>query len=277
MTYIKTFDRINKNDVVEVGGKGASLGEMFNAGLPVPPGFVITIDAYRNFYNQELPADFKEEIYKAFDDLKTERVAVRSSAIAEDSKTASWAGQLESYLNVNRKGLIANIKRCWNSIKSERALQYAFQQNLPQEKLLVAVVVQKMIDSEVSGVMFTLNPIANNRNEIMIEAGYGLGEMIVQGQITPNNFILNKKTLEIKSRDIQTQDKMLVFKDGKNVEVPVPENKKNRQVVSDELIKRLGEIAIKIEKHYGIPQDIEWAIDKAEKIWILQSRPVTTI
>ena len=274
---IKTLENISKDDVGLVGGKGASLGEMLSAGFPVPPGFVITTKAYLQFNNQEPSPDVKEEIFKAFDGLKTNRVAVRSSAIAEDSKTASWAGQLETYLKVGRESLIDKIKECWNSIKSERAIQYASQQNLSHNQLLVAVVVQKMIVSEASGVMFTLNPVTNYQNEIMIEACFGLGEMIVQGKITPNNFVLNKKTLEIKSRDIQIQDKMLVLKDGKNIEISVPENKKNKQVVSDNFIKKLGEIAIKIENNYSTPQDIEWAIDRVGKIWILQSRPVTTI
>lgn len=266
---IKFFSEISKVDVLEVGGKGASLGEMLSAGFPVPPGFVVTTKAFEKFQD--------EEILAAFNKLGAEKVAVRSSAVAEDSSQASWAGQLETYLNVDRENLISKIKQCWSSIKSERALQYASQQNLPKDQLLVAVVVQAMIASEVSGVIFTNNPVTNDSSEIMIEAGLGLGEMIVQGLITPNNFVLGKKALKIKSRDIQTQDKMLVFKGGKNVEIPVPKNKKNKQVLSDDLIKKLGEMAIKIENHYSAPQDIEWAIDKAKKIWLLQSRPVTTI
>lgn len=277
MNNIKFFSEISKKDVSTVGGKGASLGEMSGAGFPVPPGFVVVAELSKEFFDREVSADVVDEILKGFDSLGASRVAVRSSAIVEDSSQASWAGQLESYLNVNRENLISKIKECWSSIKSERAVQYASQQKLSKDQLLVAVVVQKMIDSEAAGVMFTINPVSNNRNEIMIEAGFGLGEMIVQGLITPNNFVLDKKTLEIKSRDIQFQDKMLIFKDGKNIEISVPENKKNMQVISDETIKKLGESAVKIENHYGIPQDIEWAIDKAGEIWILQSRPVTTI
>lgn len=277
MIYIKTFDQINKNDVKEVGGKGASLGEMTRIGISVPSGFVVTVSTHQKFMNDSLPADVEEEILRAFDELDAQKVAVRSSAIAEDSSQASWAGQLETYLNVSRDDLINKIRECWNSIKSERALSYAGSQNLSEEDLFVAVVVQKMVASKTSGVMFTVNPISKDTNEIMIEAGFGLGEMIVQGLITPNNFILDKKTLGIKSRDIQTQDKMSVFRDGKNIEVPVPENKKNKQAISDELIKELGQIAIKIENHYQKPQDVEWAIDSAGKIWIVQSRPITTL
>lgn len=272
----KTFEAISKNDVNLVGGKGASLGEMLNAGLPVPLGFVITTKAYLQFYKQGLPADVEEEIFKAFDSLRTERVAVRSSAVAEDSSTASWAGQLESYLNVTREDLIESIRKCWNSIKSERALSYTAQQNLSEDQMTVAVVVQKMVESEVSGVMFTVNPITKDVNEIIIEAGYGLGEMLVQGIVTPDNFLLNKTTLEIKNRDIQTQDVMLVFQEGANKEVPVPENKKSQPTLSDEQIKNLALLGKKIEDHYGYPQDIEWAFEK-DNFYIIQSRPITTL
>lgn len=276
MIYTKTFKQISKNDVDLVGGKGASLGEMANAGIPVPPGFVITTRAFRKFQNQELSVDVKMEILDAFDNLGSERVAVRSSAVAEDSSTASWAGQLESYLNVDRDNLIESIRKCWTSIKSERALAYIAQQNISEDKLLVAVVIQKMVNSEISGVIFSVNPISNNANEIMIEAGYGLGEMIVQGMITPDNFIVDKKTYRIKGKSIQSQDKMLVFRDGKNQEINVPANIKDTQCISDDNVKSLAKLASLIENHYGFPCDIEWA--KEEKnLYIVQSRPITTL
>ncbi|MEK7451153.1 MAG: PEP/pyruvate-binding domain-containing protein [Patescibacteria group bacterium] len=277
MIYIKTFNQINKSNVKEVGGKGASLGEMIKAGIQIPPGFVVTAQVHRKFMNDSLPADVEEEILTALDALGAQRVAVRSSAIAEDSSQASWAGQLETYLNVSRDNLINKIRECWNSIKSERALAYAGGQNLSEEDLFVAVVVQKMVESKTSGVMFTVNPITKDTNEIMIEAGFGLGELLVQGLITPDNFIVNKHTLEIKNRDIQSQDTMLVFRNGENKEISVPEGKKNEQTVSDKIIKELAEIGKKIEVHYAKPQDIEWAIDSQSKIWILQSRPITTL
>lgn len=249
MSYIKTFDQISKDDVQNVGGKGASLGEMFNARLPVPPGFVIATEAY----NKPLTPALEKEIFNAFEHLKTKKVAVRSSAIAEDSKTSSWAGQLESYLNIAKENLIKNIKKCWSSIKSERALAYANERNLSEEQLTVAVVVQKMIDSEVSGVTFTANPITNNLNEIMIESGFGLGELVVGGMITPDNFIVNKKTLKIKNKTIQ-----------------------NKSSLSDWQIKKLAKLSLQIEKLFKSPQDIEWALEK-NKFYILQSRPITTL
>ncbi|KKR82507.1 MAG: Phosphoenolpyruvate synthase family protein [Candidatus Daviesbacteria bacterium GW2011_GWA1_41_61] len=272
--YIKTFKQISKEDVAEVGGKGASLGEMTQAGIPVPPGFVVTAKTYRQFVNNELPVDVIEEILQAFNGLETERVAVRSSAIAEDSKTASWAGQLESYLNVTRADLIENIRKCWNSIRSERVLSYTAGQNLSEDQLVVAVVVQKMVESEVSGVMFTQNPVTKNDGEIMIEAGFGLGEYLVQGMITPDNFVADKNTLKIKSIDIQTQERMLIFKDGENKEVQLSNENGSKQALTYQQVQKLADLGKVIESHYGYPQDIEWALEKGN-FYILQARPIT--
>ncbi len=277
MGFIKKFGEISKGDTKQVGGKGASLGEMVKAGIQVPSGFVITAQAHQKFVNDSLPVNVRKGILKAFDELDAQQVAVRSSAIAEDSSQASWAGQLETYLNVSRDDLINKVRDCWSSVKSERALSYAGGQDLAEDDLFVAVVVQKMIDSKTSGVMFTVNPITKDTNEVMIEAGFGLGELLVQGLITPDNFIINKNTFEIKSKDVQAQDTMLVFQEGENKEIPVPSDKRNEQKVSDENIRELVNMAIKIETHYGKPQDIEWAIDDQNRIWILQSRPITTL
>lgn len=245
--FIKDINQISKEDIQQVGGKGASLGEMVRNGIPVPPGFAVTIEAYQR--------NVEDEILKAFDLLGAEKVAVRSSAVAEDSAQASWAGQLETFLNVERKDLIERIKDCWNSIKSERVLSYAGKQNLSEDQLLVGVVVQKMVDSKTSGVMFTVNPVSKNKNEVMIESIIGLGEELVQGLVTPDNFIIDKNTLNIKSRDLQN----------------------NKQSITDEDINKLVSLGKTIEDHYGKPQDIEWAIDGKDKIWILQSRPITTL
>lgn len=274
--FIKEFKDITRFDVALAGGKGASLGEMTRAGIPVPSGFVVTTETFKTYNNQEIPIDVQEKILKDFDKLRSERVAVRSSAVAEDSKTLSWAGQLESYLNVSKEDLIKSIRDCWNSIRSERALSYTAERNLSEEKLSVAVVVQKMIESEVSGVIFTVNPITKNPNEIMIEAGFGLGELLVQGLITPDNFVVDKKTLKIKSRDLQTQEKMLIFKDGKNQEVKLSSKEGSKQALTDSQLKELARLGLSIEKHYDFPQDIEWAFFE-DKFYILQSRPITTL
>lgn len=245
--YIKFFKDISKHDVKEVGGKGASLGEMINADFPIPLGFVITTEAKGEINEQE--------IFKAFDKLNAERVSVRSSAVAEDSSSASWAGQLETFLNVSKEDLIEKIKECWGSIKSDRAVSYASDQNLSEDQLEVGVVVQKMVDAKSAGVMFTANPVNNDIEEVMIESVLGLGESLVSGSVTPDNFILDKETGEIISKDIAQVD----------------------ESISEEELRELVEYGKKIEAHYGRPQDIEWAIDENGKIWILQSRPITTL
>ncbi len=274
--YILNLSDVNNRYLYLVGGKAASLGELISTGLPIPPGFVITTNCYKKFKNQGFPAEVKELILKAFDDLGSERVAVRSSAIGEDSKGASWAGQLETYLNTSKENLIETIRRCWESTYSERALAYASEKNIDKNDLTIGVVIQKMIDSEVSGIMFTANPITNNKNQIMIEAGYGLGELLVQGIITPDNFLLDKKTFQILKSQIETQGTMLVYKNGENIQVPVPEEKKNKAALSEKQLIELARMGLVIEQHYSVPQDIEWAFEKG-KFYIVQSRPITTI
>ncbi len=276
MNYIKNFSEISKNDIALVGGKGASLGELTRAGIPVPSGFVITTEVFKNFKNKEIPREIIHEILSAFDNLHVQRVAVRSSATEEDSKTSSWAGQFDSFLNISRENLMNSIKNCWKSIESERVISYAKINNILHKRLSVAVIVQKMIESEASGVMFTINPINQNKNQMIMEAGYGLGEMLVQGLITPDSYILDKSTLKIVSKNLNSQNKMLVFKNGENKEVPVPKIKKGKYILDDKNIKSLAELAVKIEVHYKSPQDIEWALEK-EKFYIVQSRPITTI
>lgn len=276
MNNIFFFKDIGKKDIRIAGGKGASLGEMTQAGIPVPPGFIITSDTFKQYSSSSLPQGIKNEILEAFNTLGAQRVAVRSSAIAEDSSNASWAGQLESYLNVESDKLIEKIEECWKSIKTERAKSYAEHQNISDEDLIVAVVVQKMVESEYSGIAFSANPVNKNHDEIMIEASYGLGEMIVQGMITPDNYVLNKNTLEIISKNHNHQDKMLTFTDSENREVDVPEDKIGKQILEEGQLKTLGELIIKIENHYGSPQDIEWAYENSE-FYIVQSRPITTL
>lgn len=275
MIFILKFSEISKKDISLVGGKAASLGELLNLGLPVPLGFAITTYCYKEFKNQEFPVDIKKMILDAFGELKTDRVAVRSSAIGEDSADASWAGQLETYLNTSKENLIEAVRKCWESIHSERALSYAAGKNINEDELAIGVVVQKMVNSEVSGVMFTVNPI-NNKDEIMIEAGYGLGESLVQGLITPDNFVVNRKTLKILESRIETQETMLVFYDGENKQIAVPTDKKDKPALTQKQVIELARLGLMIEKHYSMPQDIEWAIEK-DKVYILQSRPITTL
>lgn len=290
MELTRNFQNISKIDTAITGGKGASLGEMINAGIPVPPGFVVLSSAFEKFLEEtdlnveidsilhaanhkemhtvenasekikalilgaEMPKDIADEIKKFFKDLGSKHVAIRSSATAEDSAATAWAGQLESYLNTNENDLLENVKKCWASLFTPRAIFYRFEKNLHKQKISVAVVVQKMIESEKSGVAFSVHPVTQDKNQLIIEAGFGLGEAIVSGQITPDSFVVEKEPRRIVDKNIQTQ----------------------KQVLSDSEILELSELILKIESHFGFPVDIEWAKEK-NKFYITQSRPITTL
>lgn len=228
--------KISKKDIALAGGKGAPLGKMLQAGFPVPPGFVVLADVSLPKAEKEILAEFKK--------LKTKYVAVRSSATAEDSSTASWAGQLETYLNITEKNLLKSIEKCRASINSPRAIAYRHQKKLSNKKISVAVVIQKMVQSETSGICFTVNPVTGDRNEMVIEAARGLGEAIVGGKITPKTYVIHKQSPKFPHKFIG--------------------------------VGNLYSICLKIEKLFKYPQDIEWAIAKG-KIYILQSRPITTL
>jgi pyruvate,water dikinase len=223
--FIKSFQQLSKKDVGAAGGKGASLGEMTQAKIPVPPGFVILASAFGRFLvetdlKQELEAQLKKINYKDVNSvdrysnvirgliaeapipkdlaavitaelkkLKAPLVAVRSSATAEDSSSASWAGELETYLNTTEKTLLTNVKKCWSSLFTPRAIFYRHEKKLLKTKVSVAVVVQQMVDSEISGIAFTVHPVVKDKNQMIIEAGYGLGEAIVSGSITPDSYV----------------------------------------------------------------------------------------
>ncbi len=303
---------MRKNDTAIAGGKGASLGEMTQMGVSVPAGFVILAPVFDRFLEEtnvsveieallhklnlkninsvdrisneirdlildaEFPKDIAEEIQKKISKLKAKCVAVRSSATAEDSSVASWAGELESYLNTTKQNLLENIKRCWASLFTPRAIFYRFEKKLNKTKISVAVVVQKMIQSEISGICFTVHPITKDCDQMVIEAGYGLGEIIVGGKITPDTYVVHKKNLIILDKNIGQQKTMLLKNKGGNIEKRVPKSKQEKQKLSDAQILKLAKICQKIEKHYKAPQDIEWALNNG-KFYILQSRPITTL
>jgi len=313
--FVKTFKQISKNDVREAGGKGASLGEMTRAGIPVPPGFVVLSNAFNHFLEETnlgaeieaamhsvdgkdinsvegasvkirslvektvFPKDIAAEVLTAFKQLKAPLVAVRSSATAEDSKTSSWAGELESYLNVDGKNLLERVKNCWASLFTPRAIFYRFEKNLHKQSVSVAVVVQKMVQSEVSGIAFTVNPVTKDHDQMVIEAGWGLGEAIVGGKITPDTFIVHKHKngkFDILDKNVSEQEIMVTRGPKGVVETRVPEAKRAKQKLSDELVLKLAELCTRIEKHYGYPQDVEWAFEKG-KFYVTQARPITTL
>ncbi|GHT00459.1 hypothetical protein FACS189421_12570 [Bacteroidia bacterium] len=254
---IFNFSDIKTVNISEFGGKCANLIKMLQAGFNVPNGFVISIS------EKDIQ---KNEIMSAFDDLGAKYVAVRSSAVAEDGKSDAWAGQLETCLNTNREDLLNNIKKCRESINSLQAVAYKNQKGLNQSQ--VAVIAQEMIESDVSGVAFSINPI-NNANTIVVEAGKGLGEAIVSGKTTPDNYEVSKDTFEIKSKQIETQTVKLTREGWQVIN-------DNSQKLSDTQIIELAKEVSKIEKFYGFAVDVEWAF-VGNKLYILQSRPITAV
>ncbi len=313
MELIRPFERLGKADAGIAGGKGASLGEMARAGIPVPPGFVILTGAFERFLEEadltqeldtilhsvkhdeihtveyasekiralilsaRIPEDIAREIRKNFGKLDAEYVAVRSSATAEDGSTAAWAGQLDTFLNTTEKKLLENVQHCWASLFTPRAIFYRFEKGMHGQKISVAVVVQKMVQSEVSGVAFSVHPVTEDHNQLIIEAGFGLGESIVSGQIAPDSYVVEKNPRRIIDTNISTQTKGL-YRGGAegNEWKDIPEPKASSQVLSEAQILELAELTLKIEKHYGFPCDIEWAMERG-KFYVTQSRPITTL
>ncbi len=209
--------------------------------------------------------------------LRDPLVAVRSSATAEDLPTASFAGQQETYLNVSgESNLIHKIKECWASLFETRAIFYRHENKFDHFRIGIAVPVQKMVESDKSGIMFTLDPVTNDKTRIIIEAIYGLGEMIVQGAVTPDHYEVSKIGDLIIHKEIGAQEKMLKKSGDKNTESRVSPFSRNKQKINDEEILKLARIGKSLEKHYFFPQDIEWAIEKGE-VYIVQTRPITTV
>ncbi|WP_049985797.1 phosphoenolpyruvate synthase [Halobellus rufus] len=308
------LDDVRSADIDRVGGKAASLGELTDAGLPVPSGFVVTAGTYREFIenagiDEELfsvvdvdhedtsalreaherahelimetpvPDEVREEILSAYASLGDgERfVAVRSSATAEDLPDASFAGQQETFLNVQEDALVERVKECWASLFSQRAIYYRNRQGFPHEEVDIAVVVQEMVDAEKSGVLFTSHP-STGEPQIIIEAAWGLGEAVVSGSVSPDNYVVDRETAEVETATVADK-KMMMLKDeetGETVEREVPDEKRSARVLSEEEIAELVELGRRVEDHYGTPQDVEWAIYDGE-VYMLQSRPITTI
>jgi len=305
------FNQISKKDIDIAGGKGANLGEMTASAIPVPNGFVITAEAYRLFIeennlkedfsarlekaqndeaklleaaehfraaikNAALPPALESEIRKGFTLLGAERVAVRSSATAEDLPDASFAGQQETYLNVQGiDEVLLQVKNCYASLWTNRAVCYRQNKGYDQFSVALAVVVQEMIESEKAGVLFTANPVNGNKNEMQINASLGLGESIVSGKVTADSFICSKDG-KVKSSVCGVKKMQIVYADRGTREIPVEASLQKKLCLSEQEIKSLCSEAVKIEEHFGSPMDIEWAI-KDGKIYILQARAITTL
>ena len=321
------FDELKKEDIPLVGGKNANLGEMYQAGIPVPPGFAVTAAAYEKFITE---TGIAEKIYKIIGETVTDinnpqqyevaskkirkliestkivkeideaireayrklcerigipdvSVAVRSSATAEDLPDASFAGQQETYLNVKGEDeVIKKTQKCWSSLFTPRAIFYRTQKGFRHEDVLISVGIQKMVNAKAAGVMFTINPVTGDPNQIVIEGNWGLGESVVSGAVTPDDYIVDKRTMKIIEKRIakKTVEYIRDPETGETIHAEVPEERQNIPCLTDEEIIKLAELAKIIENHYGgKPQDIEWAIDKdlefPESIFIVQSRPET--
>jgi len=320
MEYVEFFEELKKEDVDIAGGKGANLGELTQAGIPVPPGFVITSATYQKFMDEtgitqeimdildaldvnnnkelqesarkikkiiketEIPDEIRSLIIEAYNALchrigkENTFVAVRSSATAEDLPEASFAGQQDTYLNVKGpEDLMKYVRKCWASLFGARAIFYREENNFDHSKVYIAVVVQEMVDAEKAGVMFTVHP-STGEEKILIEGAWGLGEGVVSGTVTPDTYWLDKATGKILEQQVSEKKTMFQKKteNGQTVQVPVPDDLKNKRVLDAEELAQLAELGKKIQEHYQFPQDTEWAIENG-KIFMLQSRPVTTL
>ncbi|MDB2263401.1 phosphoenolpyruvate synthase [Halorubrum ezzemoulense] len=310
------LEDVDADDVGTVGGKAASLGELIGAGLPVPPGFAVTAGTYRTFIEEAgiddelfdavdvdpedsaalreaeataerlildtpFPEEVREEIleqYRAIgEDGEEAFVAVRSSATAEDLPDSSFAGQQETFLNVREDDLLRRVKECWASLFTQRAIYYRQQRGFPHADVDIAVVVQRMVDAEKSGVMFTSHPSTGDP-QVTIEAAWGLGEAVVSGTVSPDNYVYDRERGAVD--EVTVADKKVeMVKDpdtGETVQLDVDEDRRSERVLSDGEIGDLVELGERVEDHYGAPQDVEWAIYGGE-IYMLQSRPITTI
>jgi pyruvate, water dikinase len=312
------FNEVRKTDIPLVGGKGANLGEMTNAGIPVPPGFIVTSSAYFDFIEKAklqdkiksllgpvdvhdskqlqetalkvqklvtdapMPPETAKAIEQAYIKMGKGLVAVRSSGTAEDLPEASFAGQQATFLNVQgEKEVVEAVHGCWASLFGARAIFYRAEQGFDHFKVGIAVPVQRMVQSESSGVMFTVEPTANNKELLIIEAVLGLGEMIVSGDVTPDHYIVSKKDVKITGKQIKKQEWKLVKKPGghgksDNIKIDLTKEEQAKQKITDDDILQLAKIGLNLEGHYDFPQDVEWAKESGT-IYIVQTRPITTI
>ncbi|MEU0481466.1 PEP/pyruvate-binding domain-containing protein [Streptosporangium sp. NPDC006013] len=310
LPLILRFEDIGAEMLPLVGGKAANLGVLTAAGLPVPPGLCVTTEAYRRVTERTalqdllttlattpaedvaalnaLAAKARETVLAAPvpDDIADVArsgangpVAVRSSATAEDLPHASFAGQQDTYLNViGADAVLDAVRRCWASLWTDRAVAYRAANGIDHGTVRLAVVIQEMVQSEVAGVMFTANPVTGRRREAVIDASPGLGEAVVSGAVNPDHFVLDTATGRITERRLGDKQVAVRSLAGGGVEhVETPADTVESACVTDERLAALAELGDRVERHYGAPQDIEWAIDAAGVLWLTQARPITTL
>ena len=311
------FHQIGAGNIAVAGGKGANLGELTQAGIAVPPGFIVSARAYVLFLEAyalrpemearlsgldhadrdalarvsneiqrliggvHIPSETAAAIRAAYEQLKAGPVAVRSSATAEDLPQASFAGQQRTLLNVvGAEQVVDAVKACWASLFEPQAIFYRARGGFDHLECAIAVPVQTMVQSERSGVMFTVNPVTGDAGQLVIEAAYGLGEAVVSSLVTPDTYIVDKASLSVLDSNISEQERELVRGESEggeaNVWRGVEPARRAEQKLSAEEIAELARLGLQVEAHYGRPQDIEWGMEGG-KTYILQARPVTTL
>ena len=315
--YVLPFSSLSGADVAFAGGKGANLGELSAAGFPVPPGFVIGAPAYADFCDggglrrkiaerlaavdvedsaalaaasaelrsefasTPLPPGIATTVEAAYRDLADDdpqaAVAVRSSATAEDTEAASFAGMNETLLNVRgAEAVLDAVRRCWSSLFGARTIYYRAKRGFPQAEMDIAVVVQRQVMASRAGVMFTVDPARGDRDRIVIEGAFGLGEAVVSGSVSPDRYVVAKTSMEIERREVRSKELAIdPSEDGGTSTRALSAEEAARPVLDDDEVWAIAGLGRRIEAHYGAPQDTEWAIDAAGAIWMLQSRPVT--
>jgi pyruvate,water dikinase len=315
---LRPFSDLSRGDVDYAGGKGANLGELTRAGVPVPQGFVVGAPAYGAFCDEgglrarieerlhsidvedtaaleaatadvramvesePVPPALEAAIAAAYRELagahEDAPVAVRSSATAEDTASASFAGMNETFLNVRGADeVVAAVRHCWASLFGSRTVYYRAKRGFTHAEMDIAVVVQRQIESTRAGVMFTIDPGSGRHDRIVIEGAFGLGESVVSGQVSPDRYVLDKDTLSVVTRDVKRKELAIEpVAGGGTVTRELSGEEALRPVLEDGDVRRLGEMALRIEGHYGSAQDTEWAFDSDGELWMLQSRPVTS-
>jgi pyruvate,water dikinase len=320
---VRLFARLGREDVAYAGGKGANLGELTSAGLPVPAGFVVGAPTYAAFCAQTglrerlaelldgvdvqdtaalqaastsarglfdhtpIPEPLQREIRSAYEQLAGEDraggdsipVAVRSSATAEDTADTSFAGMNETFLNIRgADAVIDAVRRCWRSLFGARTIYYRALNGFGQADMDIAVVVQSQVDSTRAGVMFTVNPATGEHGELVIEGSFGLGEAVVSGSVSPDRYVVDKATLAIRRREVHHKELVIEYApDGGTRQRALSEQEALKPVLTDDEVVAVADLGRRIERHYGFPQDTEWAFDPDGALWMLQSRPITTL
>jgi pyruvate, water dikinase len=313
---VRSFAQLSRADVGYAGGKGANLGELTAAGLPVPPGFVVGAPAYAEFCErgglrrriadrfgpidvddtaaltdastavramvegEEMPGSVEKAIRRAHRELAesgVEAVAVRSSATAEDTEAASFAGMNETLLNVRgEEETLEAVRRCWSSLFGARTVFYRSKRGFGQADMDIAVVVQAQIESTRAGVMFTIDPASGATDRLVMEGSFGLGEAVVSGSVSPDRWVVEKERLAILSRDVRRKELVIEpLPEGGTRTRELGEEEALRPVLDDDEVREVAELGRRIEQHYGAAQDTEWCFDADGKAWMLQSRPVT--